>query len=101
MSKLFEKGKRDFKTVIPLLMKESGLKKHGKDITKIVPRLLKDIKKINTNALGSKKEKEILSEAKDFLKEEFSAKIEIVLEKQSKEPKAKQAMPGKPAIILK
>lgn len=98
--KLFEQGKREFREIIPVIMKDESLKRHGEEIAKIVPRLLKDIKKINADASGSKKETEILSEAKKFLSEEFNAKIEIVSEKQSKEAKAKQAMPGKPAILL-
>ncbi len=31
---------------------------------------------------------------------EFNCKLEIVKEKDSKEPKAKQAMPGKPALVV-
>jgi len=42
-----------------------------------------------------------LEEAKEFLEKEFKAKVIIELEENSFEEKAKNALPGKPAIVLK
>ncbi|MDD5239142.1 MAG: leucine--tRNA ligase [Candidatus Nanoarchaeia archaeon] len=97
---MVEKGKRDFREIMTELMKDEAMKKHAEDIAKIIPRLLRDVKKINANAMGAKKEKELLEEAKEFLKEEFKAKIEIAAEHESREQKARQAMPGKPALLI-
>ena len=42
-----------------------------------------------------------LEEAKEFLEREFKAKVIIELEENSSEDKAKNSLPGKPAIVLK
>lgn len=76
------------------------LKKHGKEITKIVPRLVKHPEHIPRLVLSQKKEYEALLQAKDPLKWELIADIEIVKADDSEEKKAQQAMPGKPAILV-
>ncbi len=89
---------RDPGTIIKELMK-TGLKSHGKDISRMIPVLVKDNSKIPATILSQEKEQKALSEAKKMLEEEFSS-VEIILAQDSKEPKAGQAMPGKPAILI-
>jgi len=48
----------------------------------------------------SKKEIEILQNNKDIIEREFRAKVEIFLEKDLKDEKAKKAMPLKPSLII-
>lgn len=85
------------KEIIPKIM-NSDLKLHGKDIMKILPKIIK------TGSLPDyleiKKELNILEEMKDSLLEEFNCEIEIAFADGSKENKANQALPGKPAILL-
>jgi len=86
---------RDFKEVISTVM-ASPHKQHGKEITKMLPKYIK-----GGMPEYSSKENEIalLEEAKEFLEEEFKANLEIVFV-ETDEPKAKQALPGKPAILV-
>ena len=75
----------------------TDLKTYGKEVSKIVPMLVKDTSKIPGVVLTQAKELEALNET-----DQFSEFGEIVITKaeDSKEQKAKQAMPGKPAILL-
>jgi len=87
---------RDFKLILGKIMNNEKLKVQGKVITKILPNLLKKgVSKIN-----KEQEIEILNESIESLKKEFNAEIEIILEGASSEQKAKQAMPGKPSLIV-
>jgi len=83
------------------VMKAVMDKEHGKDIAKMVPALIKDREKMPDVVLDQKTEMDVLEEAKKDVEEEFNAKIIITKAEDSKEGKAKQAMPGKPAIMLK
>lgn len=76
----------------------TDLKKHGQDIMKIVPKL---IDKMPEYILDQESENEFFSENKDFLEKEFDCSIELIIAEDSSEQKAKNASPGKPAIIVK
>ncbi len=78
----------------------AGLKQHGQDISKLVPKLVADPGRIPAALFGQKEEMKIFSAAKAQLEAEIGFKIEIVAEKESKHQKAKQAFPGKPAIVV-
>ncbi|MCP3686224.1 MAG: leucine--tRNA ligase [bacterium] len=96
MRKTIEKT-RDVKEVMKAVM----IKEHAKDIAKMVPALVKDTEKIPDVSLNQKTELTVLNESIKEIEETFEAKITIVKAEDSKEGKAKQAMPGKPAIIIK
>jgi len=74
--------------------------KHGTEISKLVPRLVKDRSKIPDIVTSQEEELEALVSGKGEFEKEFSAKIEIVAAESSKDAKAKNALPGKPAIIV-
>jgi leucyl-tRNA synthetase len=78
----------------------TDLKKHGQDITRIVPAVIKDPSKIPDVLLGQKVEMDALILEKEKLSTELKAEIEIVAAEKSAEAKAKNASPGKPAILL-
>ncbi|MBD3249535.1 leucine--tRNA ligase [Candidatus Woesearchaeota archaeon] len=83
------------------LMKKVMIKEHGKEISKLVPKIVKDPSKLPEKVLSQEDEIEALKNAKDEFMEEFKAEIiDIVKAEESKEAKARQAMPGKPAIIV-
>jgi len=86
--------------ILKALMSDESLKKHGQDISKLVPRLVKDTSKIPKVVLDQETEFDNLDRAKDILRDEFNTEIIIVKAEESKEPKAKQALPSKPAIII-
>ncbi len=86
---------RDQKEIISSVMK-TDLKKHGKDVMKMVPKILK--KGVIPEHLAMEDERKIFESASSYISEAMSANVEIIHEEDSKAPKAKVAMPGKPGI---
>ncbi|MEM5821245.1 MAG: class I tRNA ligase family protein, partial [Candidatus Aenigmatarchaeota archaeon] len=58
------------------------------------------LKKIELFNYLIENEYEVLNQSKSFLEKEFNSKITIEKEELSKEPKAKNALPAKPAIVF-
>ncbi len=85
--------------ILSKIMK-TPLKQHGKDISRLVPRLVMDRSKIPLLNLSQKKERKLLNSFKTDVEQEFSAKIAIETAENSKKGKANSAMPMKPAIII-
>ena len=91
------KDSRDFKIIMSKIMENTEMKKHSKDIMKIIQ---KSLKTGIDNISSQNKEFKIINESKEFFKKEFSAEIEITKAEDSKEAKAQQALPGKVAIVV-
>ena len=90
---------RNFGEIIKNFSK-SDLNVYIKEISKLVPKMVKNTAKIPDVVVKRKKEILSLENSLEDLKEEFSCEIEIIKEEDSKENKAKQAMPGKAAILI-
>jgi len=92
------KERPDFGAAMKALMSDNEMKKHGQDIQPFLKTAINrlpefmDLKKFD--------EVEVLTEAKPSLEKEFGAVIEIVKAEDSTEAKAKNAFPGKPALII-
>ena len=56
--------------------------------------------KIPKVILTQKQEFTSIKESLDFIKNEFNCNISVTESEKSKEPKAKQSMPGKLAILI-
>jgi len=78
----------------------TGMKVYGQEITKLVPKLVKDFSKIPETVLDQDAEFDALMENAELIASEFDSPLEIVRAQDSKHAKAKQGMPGKPAIVL-
>ena len=78
----------------------TDLKKYGGEISKMVPKLIKNPARIPKVILSQKEAITNIKGAEKDICEKFKAKLEIIPEEKSKEGKAKQAMPGKPAILV-
>ncbi len=83
---------RDFKA----LMKKYGSK--SKDAVKIITGFVQN--KLNLTGLTQAEELKALQENSSFLEKEFNLAVEIKTAEQSNEEKARQALPGKPAILI-
>jgi leucyl-tRNA synthetase len=92
-----ESGNRDMKSLIEKAMKEETIKRHGKETMNIIKKTMKSR---NIQFIPKEKELEILDEAKTFFENEFGCKFEIIDSENSNEPKSKQALPNKPAILV-
>ncbi|MBI2580577.1 leucine--tRNA ligase [Candidatus Woesearchaeota archaeon] len=95
------KKTRDQRALINTCLTEKDLKPHGEDVAKIVQGALKDPSKLPETTITREKEIEAYESAKAEIEKEYRAKVSIDDAEKSKEPKARQAMPGKPAIIVK
>jgi leucyl-tRNA synthetase len=90
----------DFKEILKLLLQDEILKKHMQDISKLIPSLLKDQSRIPNIVTSSNEEADALLMAKSIISLEFCCSVEVILAKDSNLPKAKQATPGKSAILI-
>ncbi|MCM2324983.1 MAG: leucine--tRNA ligase [Candidatus Woesearchaeota archaeon] len=88
---------RDFKAVIGKTMQNEKIKKHGQDAMKIIEKAMKS----GVNIYDKEAESLALNESVDFLKNELGCEIEIIKAEESKEAKARNALPGKVAILVK
>ncbi|MFC2136413.1 leucine--tRNA ligase [Bacteroidota bacterium] len=95
----FEKT-RDVKTLMSVISTERNLKAHMPQIAKLIPSYVKDPSKVPDFVFKDKEEKLILGEVKKRLSAEFCCGSTVVPESKAKHGKAKQAMPGKPAIVF-
>ncbi|MCD4666939.1 leucine--tRNA ligase [archaeon] len=86
---------RDFKKIIKKVL----VKGYEKEISKIIPSLIKDPNKIPKIILTQEKELKILKENINLIKNKFVSDINITTAESAEE--MKQSSPGKPAIILK
>ncbi|WP_456444065.1 hypothetical protein, partial [Thermococcus sp.] len=77
------------------LMKEQEMRKHGKEVSKLIQRLIRErafeVKRID--------EEKALREAKDFIEKELGLEI-IINPEEDKGGKKKAAMPLKPAVFV-
>ena len=67
---------------------------------RLMPKIVKDPRVLNL-LVPREVEERAIREAREFLEKELGVKIVIALEEESKEPKARQALPAKPAIIVR
>ena len=71
------------------------------DAAQLVQKIVKDPSKIPPQVTHQEAEYQNLMDAIEFLKQEFGCPVEVIKEQESTEAKAKQALPGKPAILVK
>ena len=76
------------------------LKMKGKELSKLVPVLVKDPAKIPGFVTSQEEEMKIMTEAKKLLEKEFNCEIKIIIAEESEESKAKSALPGKVGILV-
>ncbi|PIN76038.1 leucine--tRNA ligase [Candidatus Woesearchaeota archaeon CG10_big_fil_rev_8_21_14_0_10_37_12] len=92
------KETRDIKQIMQSVT--ANHKEHAKESAGLVQKIVKDPSKLPAHVSVQDTEHQNLIDATKFLKEHFRCTINIVKEQESKESKAKQAMPGKPAILV-
>lgn len=92
--KLHNDKERDFNVLIKKVMD----KDHGQEIAKIVQAFVKG--NIRTYEISKNEEYEVFKQNAVELRRIFNSDIEIKLAESSSEQKARNALPGKPAILL-
>ncbi len=92
-------SEKNFEKTMNLCMANSKLKEKGNDVIKFLKQIGKNIFAL-PEILNSVEEMETFLEARDFISLQLGISLEIIHELDSSHPKAKNAMPGKPAIVL-
>ena len=91
---------RNLGEIMRTVLEKEEMKIKGKEISKIVQSLVKDVSKLPTMITSQEEEIAVMQEAKEFLEKEFSCTVEIVNGNDSEDAKAKAAMPGKVGILV-
>ncbi len=88
--------------VLKDIMQDSALKRYGRDISKMLPAMMRPerVQRLPGIVLAEDEEVRLLDDARNFLKEQFNTDIIVEKEEASREQKAGNAMPGKPAIVM-
>jgi len=82
------------------IMKAVMMDEYKKEISAMVPKFVKDQGKMPKVVTDAKREYDVLVAHLADLKECFGCDVEIIKADDSDEQKAKQAMPGKPSLIV-
>ncbi len=98
LSEELEKG-TDRKELMKKVM-QTDLRKHGKQVSKIINKVLTSPKIIPAIKLTQATEIEFYQAITSNLTDKFSTNIQIKKEEESSEQKAINAIPGKPVIII-
>ncbi len=92
---------RNIGEIMKRVLEAEGMKVKGKEVSRIVQSVLKDVSKLPKMVTSQEEEFKAMKEAKEFLEKEFSCHVEVIPAESSKEAKAKQAFPGKVGILVK
>jgi leucyl-tRNA synthetase len=90
---------RDFPVLMKEILKHDRFKPYAKEIPQMLQKLLKS--GVPKGLTSHEKELKSLQDSKEFLEKEFQCEIVIEKAEDSRHEKAKQALPTKPAIIIK
>jgi leucyl-tRNA synthetase len=82
------------KTLIPEFKQYPGA-------AELIQKLAKDPSKMPLTIENQEAEYQNLADSSAFLKQEYNCLVHVIKEQDSQEQKAKQALPGKPAILVK
>ncbi|MFH1276228.1 MAG: class I tRNA ligase family protein, partial [Candidatus Woesearchaeota archaeon] len=91
---------RNVGEIMKKVLEQEGMKIKGKEVSKIVPAVVKDVSKLPSMVTSQEDEFKVMQESKEFLEKEFSCSIEIIKGEGSDNPKAKSAWPGKVGILV-
>ncbi|MFH1393545.1 MAG: leucine--tRNA ligase [Candidatus Micrarchaeota archaeon] len=78
---------------------DAELKPHMKELTGMAKQLMKNVHSL-PDILGAEEELASLKDAQMFLSEEFGCTVTVLPDSEGKHPKAKNASPNKPAIVI-
>ncbi len=91
---------RNVGEIMKKVLEVEELKMKGKEISKIVPAIIKDPAKLPLLVTTQQLEQQVMNEARDFLEKEFGCEVNIILAEESQESKANSAIPGKVGILV-
>ncbi|VVC00190.1 Leucine--tRNA ligase [uncultured archaeon] len=90
---------RKFDTTMKLAMADPEMKKHAKDIARVLQSYMKNAGALDKTQ-SEKFELEALESGRKILEEEFGCPVSVSKEEGAAAPKAAFALPGKPSILV-
>jgi len=97
---LVEKSKIQ-KEILSVIMEDKLFRTHGKFVSQTIEKVLKNLGKYAKSPLSADDEYDFFSHLKPIFEKKYNCKVSILSENDSQEKKAAQALPGKPAIVIK
>ncbi|MBN2330992.1 MAG: leucine--tRNA ligase [Candidatus Aenigmarchaeota archaeon] len=92
---------RDAGMVLKALMSENRFRPHGKEMSRLVPALLKNPDRIPALILTQHQEFSVIDEIRPGLESEHGCKVTVQVAEKSSSNKASHAAPGKPGIEVR
>jgi len=92
---------KEQKEIIKILMKNNEFKSQGKFIVKTVDNLMKNLGKVIKTPINANEELDFFIEISPILEKKYKCSVKIINEEKSMDQKAKQSLPGRPAIKIK
>jgi leucyl-tRNA synthetase len=80
---------------------QTKLKMHGKSISRLIQKYVKDPSKMPLFDLDQHTEIMALNENRELIEQLFETRVKVIPAEKSSEAKAHHALPGKPSIIVK
>ena len=95
----------DRKKVMGEIMKNDDMKKRGKEATDAAKQITNQIHRfppelVSLIAANRPDERTVFNEVREFLQREFKVSVSVVNAEESAHPKARAALPFKPAIVV-
>ena len=83
------------------LMQHEVYKIHSKFVVQTIKKMLNNIGKYSKDSLSASGEFQFYEDITSIVEKRYDCKVIVLLEKNSRDVKAIQALPGKPALIIK
>ena len=97
---LLEKTK-DQKEIMNRIMEDEFFRIQGNFVSQTIGKVLKNLGKYTSSPLSALDEYDFFAQIKLIFEKKYNCKVSINSENDSKEEKSAQALPGKPAIVIK
>src|SRR3989344_4002074 len=91
---------RNVGEILHRILAEEKMKIKGREVSKIVLSLVKDVSKLPETVTSQEEEFAVLSNAQKYLEQEFSCQVKIIISEESDNPKSKSSLPGKVGILV-
>ena len=91
---------RNVGEILHRILAEEKMKIKGREVSKIILSLVKDVSKLPETVTSQEKEFAVLSNAQKYLEQEFSCQVKIIISEESDNPKSKSSLPGKVGILV-
>ncbi|MBY9020531.1 MAG: leucine--tRNA ligase [Candidatus Lokiarchaeota archaeon] len=89
------------KEITSIMMEDKTFRTKGKFVSLTIGKVLKNLGKYAKSPLSALDEYDFFIQIKPIFEKKYNCKVSIMSENDSQEKKAAQALPGKPAIVIK